>query len=50
MQPLVEVRDLRYRYDDGTVALDGVDFQLFPEKPWPCSAPMARGRRLSLCT
>ncbi|MBZ5591746.1 MAG: energy-coupling factor ABC transporter ATP-binding protein [Acidobacteriia bacterium] len=30
MQPLVEVRDLRYQYDDGTVALDGVDFQLFP--------------------
>jgi len=30
MNPLVEVRDLHYRYDDGTVALDGVDFQLFP--------------------
>jgi cobalt/nickel transport system ATP-binding protein len=30
MQPLVEVRDLHYQYDDGTVALDGVDFQLFP--------------------
>jgi cobalt/nickel transport system ATP-binding protein len=30
MQPLIEVRDLRYQYDDGTVALDGVDFQLFP--------------------
>jgi cobalt/nickel transport system ATP-binding protein len=30
MEPLIEVRDLRYRYDDGTVALDGVDFQLFP--------------------
>jgi cobalt/nickel transport system ATP-binding protein len=29
MQPLVEVRDLHYQYDDGTVALDGVDFQLF---------------------
>jgi cobalt/nickel transport system ATP-binding protein len=29
MQPLIEVRDLRYQYDDGTVALDGVDFQLF---------------------
>jgi cobalt/nickel transport system ATP-binding protein len=29
MEPLIEVRDLRYRYDDGTVALDGVDFQLF---------------------
>ena len=30
MQPLVEVRDLHYRYDDGTVALDGVDFELLP--------------------
>ena len=30
MQPLIEVRDLRFRYDDGTVALNGVDFQLFP--------------------
>jgi cobalt/nickel transport system ATP-binding protein len=30
MQPLIEVRDLRYQYDDGTLALDGVDFQLFP--------------------
>ena len=32
MQPLIEVRDLRYQYDDGTVALDGVDFQLFGEE------------------
>jgi len=30
MQPLIDVRDLHFRYDDGTVALDGVDFQLFP--------------------
>jgi cobalt/nickel transport system ATP-binding protein len=30
MQPLVDVRGLHYRYDDGTMALDGVDFQLFP--------------------
>jgi len=30
MQPLIEVRDLHFSYDDGTVALDGVDFQLFP--------------------
>jgi cobalt/nickel transport system ATP-binding protein len=30
MEPLVEVRDLHFRYDDGTLALDGVDFQLFP--------------------
>lgn len=28
MRPLIEVRDLRYRYDDGTAALNGVDFRL----------------------
>ena len=30
MQPLIEVRNLRYRYEDGTVALNGVDFRLDP--------------------
>src|SRR5436190_17671791 len=30
MQPLIDVRDLHFQYDDGTVALSGVDFQLFP--------------------
>jgi cobalt/nickel transport system ATP-binding protein len=30
MQPLIEVRDLHFQYDDGTVALDGVNFRLFP--------------------
>ncbi len=28
MQPLIEVLNLRYRYEDGTVALNGVDFRL----------------------
>lgn len=28
MQPLIEVRGLSYRYEDGTTALDGVDFRL----------------------
>src|SRR5689334_14576785 len=28
MSRIVEVRDLRYRYEDGTVALNGVDFDL----------------------
>ena len=27
-KPVIDVRHLRYRYPDGTVALDGVDFQL----------------------
>jgi cobalt/nickel transport system ATP-binding protein len=30
MRPLIDVRGLRFRYDDGTQALDGVDFQLAP--------------------
>jgi cobalt/nickel transport system ATP-binding protein len=30
MEPLIEVRGLRFRYDDGTQALDGVDFTLLP--------------------
>jgi cobalt/nickel transport system ATP-binding protein len=30
MKPVIAVRDLHYRYEDGTVALDGVDFELFP--------------------
>ena len=30
MQPLIEVRDLHFQYDDGTIALDGVNFRLFP--------------------
>ena len=30
MTPLIEVRGLHFHYDDGTRALNGVDFQLFP--------------------
>ncbi len=29
MEPLVDVRDLHFQYDDGTVALDGLNFRLF---------------------
>jgi cobalt/nickel transport system ATP-binding protein len=28
MRPIVDVRNLRYRYPDGTLALDGIDFHL----------------------
>lgn len=28
MPPLIEVRNLKFRYDDGTLALNGVDFRL----------------------
>lgn len=30
MESLIAVRDLHYKYEDGTVALDGVNFDLFP--------------------
>ena len=30
MDPLIQVRDLSYHYPDGTLALDGVSFQLLP--------------------
>jgi cobalt/nickel transport system ATP-binding protein len=30
MKPVIAVRDLHFQYEDGTVALDGVDFDLFP--------------------
>lgn len=30
MEPLVEVSNLSFRYDDGTLALNGVDFRMFP--------------------
>jgi energy-coupling factor transporter ATP-binding protein EcfA2 len=30
MTPLIEVRGLHFHYDDGTPALNGVDFRLFP--------------------
>ncbi len=29
MEPLIEVENLRYRYEDGTLALDGVNFRLY---------------------
>jgi cobalt/nickel transport system ATP-binding protein len=30
MEPLIEVRDLHFRYPDGTPALNGIDFRLYP--------------------
>jgi cobalt/nickel transport system ATP-binding protein len=29
-EPVIEVRDLRFRYEDGTAALNGVNFRLMP--------------------
>ena len=50
MQPLIDVCDLRFRYDDGTEALKGIDFQLAAEKPWRCWEPTEAARPLSFCT
>jgi len=30
MTPVIEVRDLHFQYEDGTQALDGINFSLFP--------------------
>lgn len=30
LKPIIEVENLRYRYDDGTQALQGIDFRLLP--------------------